>query len=158
MNINLTWIGIAVGSLIVLGVIVLARFNRHSVSEKEIEVGISVPKEELKSERSIKENIRQIALIEKDEFVQFYEPVIERIQQYEHAMGSDSIPERYFETVYKALRKRRSAIFDYGSSEKDQSNKAIWTFALFSAISKLQAAGRIHLVNMLTHKKLLTYI
>lgn len=135
MNINLTWVGIAVGSLMVVGAIVLARFNRHSTLKQETATGQRLPREELQLEHSYKENIRQIALIEKDEFLQFYEPVIARIQQYEHTISGDSIPDRYFETVYKALRKRRSAIFDYGSSEKDQSNKAIWTFALFSAIS-----------------------
>ncbi len=145
MNTNLTWVGIAVGSLIVVGAIALARLNRHSASEKEIETGKNLPKEGLKSEHAYKENIRQIALIEKDEFVKFYEPVIARIQQYEHTIGEDSIPERYFETVYKALRKRRSAIFDYGSSEKDQSNKAIWTFALFSAISIRYLVTRLSL-------------
>ena len=125
MNINPTWIGIAVGCLMVVSVLVLARFNRYSTPEKEMQTEKKLPKEEFKSERSYKENIRQIALIEKDEFEKFYEPVIDRIQQYEHAIGSDSIPERYFETVYKALRKRRSAIFDYGSSEKDQSNNCL---------------------------------
>ena len=145
MNINPTWIGIAVGCLMVVGVLVLARFNRHSTPEKDMETGKKLRKEEFRSERSYKENIRQIALIEKDEFEKFYEPVIDRIQQYEYTMGSDSIPERYFETVYKALRKRRSAIFDYGSSEKDQSNKAIWTFALFSAISIRYLVTRLSL-------------
>ena len=66
---------------------------------------------------------------------QFYRPLIEVVTLYLSIINRKNINQEYFELVFKALRKRRSAIFEYGSSERDQNNKALWTHALFCAIS-----------------------
>jgi len=85
--------------------------------------------------RSAIENIRQIGLIEKDEFAEFYTPVLDSVEQYHRSISQAGPNDQYFEKLFIALRKRRATIFEYNSSETDQSKKAAWTYALFCAIS-----------------------
>ncbi len=81
------------------------------------------------------ENIRQIGLIQKDEFDAFYQPIIDQVEAYAKALTHQEIGRDYFEIVFKALRKRRSTIFEFGSSEADQSKRAAWTYGLFASLS-----------------------
>ena len=129
-----TWLGIAVGGAIVIAVFLC---KRGSISNEAEGLGHSETKGPIGKQvkaMPIQEKIRQIALIEKDEFDRFYQPLIEKVLQYMTAIGA-AVDQHYFETVYKALRKRRAVIFEHGASERDQKNKALWTIALFSAIS-----------------------
>lgn len=129
-----SWVGVLVGIVIVAGVFIWNRIsvaNKHqsqllSLDAGDSDIGVS--------RTPIEESIRQIALIEKDEFQAFYSPVIQKVEDYERALG-EKLDRHYFETIYKALRKRRASIFEFGSSEKDQETRALWTFAIFCALS-----------------------
>jgi len=135
IDISYTWLGIGIGTLLVLAALVWGKWVSKSnlVFEEVVDPkkNITEPAQEI----SIQVQIRQIALIEKDEFKSFYQPVIDRVQEYEKILSGEKIGSRYFETVYKALRKRRSAIFEFGSSENDKKKGAIWSFALFTTLS-----------------------
>ncbi len=130
-----TWLGIGTGALLVLASLVWSkRVNKSKEALKpseNINPGINAAI----NNTSKQEQIRQIALIEKDEFIRFYQPVIDCVQRYELIVSGGEVASIYFDTVYKALRKRRSAIFEYGSSENDNKKRALWSFALFSALS-----------------------
>lgn len=143
INHNYTWFGIGAGFFLVL--IALVCKKKATTSDEHTHLEDDTDSGEKASERktSIQERIRQIALIEKDEFDSFYQPVIECVQKYEQLLTGKTLKQDYFETVYKALRKRRSAIFEYGSSEQDQQKRALWTFALFAAISVRYIANRL---------------
>jgi len=134
-DISGTWVGITLGVIIVLVALLWNRFlNKDTQVIEEFQTAEQAT-EGLVRESHIQEKIRQIALIEKDEFDQFYRPLIEMVSLYLTIINRNITDQHYFEMVYKALRKRRSAIFECGSSERDQQNKALWTFALFCAIS-----------------------
>jgi len=81
------------------------------------------------------EQIRQIGLIEKDEFGAFYQPIMDQVYAYARAISGQSPEPFYFDALFKALRKRRATIFEFGSSEEDHSKRATWTYGLFAAIS-----------------------
>ena len=111
------------------------RFFKSDIEQmKELIIGDEATGELVRSPQ-IQEKIRQIALIEKDEFDHFYRPLIEMVTRYLTIINAEKTDQQYFELVFKSLRKRRAAIFEYGSSERDQKNKALWTFALFCAVS-----------------------
>lgn len=129
-----TLVGIVFGCLVVLIAFSWNKFSKACSSERE-QGAPAEPLTQLEKKPQIQERIRQIALIEKDEFNQFYKPLIEKVMLYLNVLSRACIEGDYFEQVFKALRKRRSTIFEYGSSERDQKNKALWTFALFCAIS-----------------------
>ena len=129
-----SWVGVLIGIAIVAGVFI---WNRMSVANKHQAqpLSLNVSDSEIRVHRTpIEESIRQIALIEKDEFQTFYSPVIQKVEDYERVLGEE-LDRHYHETIYKALRKRRASIFEFGSSEKDQETKALWTFAIFCALS-----------------------
>jgi len=81
------------------------------------------------------EPIRQIGLIQQDEYQAFYIPIMDKVSEYARATGKDAPDTNYYDALYKALRKRRSTIFEFGSSEADQRKRAAWTYALFGALS-----------------------
>ncbi len=129
-----SWVGVLVGIVIVAGVFIWNRIsvtNKHQAQPLSLDTGDS----DIGVRRTpIEERIRQIALIERDEFETFYNPVIQKVEDYERVLGEE-LDRHYFETIYKALRKRRASIFEFGSSEKDQETKALWTYAIFCALS-----------------------
>jgi len=132
---NGTWIGIIFGGSIIAGALLWNRLlekERQQNNEFQQEESATNP---LVREPLIQEKIRQIALIEQDEFDHFYRPFMEAIMSYLRLIENKNAEQFYFESVFKALRKRRSAIFERGSSEQDQKKKALWTFALFCALS-----------------------
>ena len=149
MDSALNWVGVGAGALVVLFALVWGKRTRKYDAQVHAQPEIEPTEASLLTKTPIQESIRQIALIEKDEFESFYQPVIDRVQEYEQILTGERIDNAYFETVYKALRKRRSAIFEYGSSEKDQQKKALWTFALFSTISVRYIVNRLHGFNFL---------
>lgn len=152
-NLDYTWIGIGTGLILVFAAFVCSKRSKSidhkdaSSSEKD-----SIQKSFVSS-TSAQENIRQIALVEKDEFEKFYCPVIENIRRYEQLITGEILSQSYFDTVYKALRKRRSAIFEFGSSEQDQDKRALWTFALFAAISIRFIAYRLSEYEFTLHQQ-----
>ena len=99
-----SWVGVLVGIIIVTGVFI---WNRMSVANKHQAqpLSLDVSDSEIGVHRTpIEERIRQIALIEKDEFQTFYSPVIQKVEDYERVLGEE-LDRQYFETIYKALRK-----------------------------------------------------
>ena len=143
IEINYTWLGIGTGTLIVLAVIVWAKRVNNTDSLLEASLDSKMSADVAMTQTSIQEQIRQIALIEKDEFTSFYQPVIDCVQEYEQILSGKEIDSRYFETLYKALRKRRSAIFEYGTSEKDSQKRPLWSFALFATLSLRHIVRRL---------------
>lgn len=141
---NLTWIGMSSGILLIVVVYLWSVRNNENCDltggETNQEISTTVQADTI----SKKESIRQIALIEKDEFKRFYQPICDQVQEYERMLTKQHTQADYFDTVYKALRKRRSAIFEYGSSETDQQKRALWTYALFSAISIRYIVARLN--------------
>jgi len=135
MNWDGTWFGVSLGIIVILAALIwnrCTRVNRDAADEPVI-----TEEAELTSDRGPRpqEKIRQIGLIEKDEFEGFYLPIIGTVNRYLEIVTGQHVEQTYFDIVYKALRKRRSAIFEFGSSERDQKHKALWTFALFCAVS-----------------------
>jgi hypothetical protein len=147
-----TWLGIGTGALFVLAALVWAkRVNKTGEASPDSRASVDAPLTKM----SMQEQIRQIALIEKDEFTSFYQPVIDCVLEYEQILSGKEIDSRYFETLYKALRKRRSAIFEYGSSEKDNQKRALWSFALFATLSLRHIVQRLSEYNFqLENRKL----
>ena len=149
-----TWLGIGAGTLFVLVALVWAKRDNKIRGVLETSADSKIADAPM-TQTSIQEQIRQIALIEKDEFTNFYQPVIDSVQKYEQILSAKEINSRYFETLYKALRKRRSAIFEYGSSEKDNQKRALWSFALFASISLRHIVQRLSEYNFqLENRKL----
>lgn len=130
-----TLFGIILGGGVVLGALLWNRFSKEGSKSTEKQLVEKVINNQLVKDPPIQERIRQIALIEKDEFDRFYQPLISAVVQYLVVIGDRDVEPEYFQLVFKALRKRRSVIFEHGSSELDQKNKALWTYALFCAIS-----------------------
>lgn len=134
MQMSSTWTGILLGGTVVLTAFLWNLLSKKKAMPQELVSSID-PSNALIREPQIQEKIRQIALIERDEFEQFYRPLIEAVTLHLSVVNRENVNQEYFELVFKALRKRRSAIFEYGSSERDQNNKALWTLALFCATS-----------------------
>jgi len=135
MNWGGTWFGVSLGIFVILAALIWNRCTR--VRRDTTDEPVNTEEVELTSDRGKRpqEKIRQIGLIEKDEFERFYLPIIEAVNHYFEIVAGQHVDQDYFDIVYKALRKRRSAIFEFGSSERDQKHKALWTFALFCAVS-----------------------
>lgn len=90
---------------------------------------------ETQTHAPVEEGIRQMGLIQKDEFDAFYQPIIEQVRNYTRTLTGNDLDVDYFESAFKALRKRRSTIFEFGSSEADQGKRAAWTYGLFASLS-----------------------
>ena len=81
IEINYTWLGIGTGTVIVLAVLVWAKRANKTDSLLEVSLDSKISSDVPMTQTSIQEQIRQIALIEKDEFTSFYQPVIDCVQE-----------------------------------------------------------------------------
>jgi hypothetical protein len=125
------------GASVLLGIYLFKRYGKKKTTDLSLLKSDPVfDKGKLNTpKRSIQESIRQIGLIERSEFDSFYEPIISRVEFYEQAIGAKQVGEEYFKVIFKALRKRRAVIFEFGQAEQDKSNGAFWTYSLFLALS-----------------------
>lgn len=92
------------------------------------------PDNRINSETKL-EQIRQIGLIQQDEFEALYMTIITTAGQYALVLGELATDPSYFEILFKTPRKRRSAIFEFGFSEADQGKRTAWTFSLIVSLS-----------------------
>ena len=80
------------------------------------------------------EPIRQMALVQVDEFETFYLPIIEKIKTYEKLTNLPPRDSNFFDLLFKSLRLKRAAIFETDSPETNKVNAPYWTLGLFLAI------------------------
>ncbi len=90
-----SWVGVLIGIVIVAGVFI---WNRISVTNKHQAQPLSLDASDSETgvhRTPVQESIRQIALIEKDEFQTFYSPVIQKVEDYERVLGEE-LDRHYF--------------------------------------------------------------